>query len=86
MNARYTARKREGIPGPQIPDDEPFLVIRAQDILAIPAINWYFCQYFAIEGHDEQVLDELYDHRKAILEWQKSHPTKVADRGPARPV
>lgn len=76
---RYLVRKNDHVGGQPIPEDEPVLVIRAQDRLAIPMIDLYLSLYQ--EGNfDFAVLQELAQHRDAIKAWQAEHGSKVADR------
>lgn len=77
---RYKVTKAEGIDGPPIPDDEPCLVIRAQDVLCARMLLIYLESYAALPEHDPQVLAELARHYAAVHEWQAEHPTKLADR------
>jgi hypothetical protein len=82
--ARYVVQKAPGIDGPPIPADEPCIVIRAQDVLALAMLDAYVGLYGAVQlvtgKGDDQVVDELEQHRRAIEDWQRDHPTKVADR------
>ena len=82
MNQRYTAQKRPGIGGPPIPDDEPFLVIRAQDVLAPLFLHNYIVKYSELEGAQSEVIEELHDHLHELLRWQMENgdKVKVADR------
>jgi hypothetical protein len=77
---RYVVRKADGIPGDPIPDDEPLLVVRGQDVLARRILRWYIEQYEAFRHPDPQVLYELRQHEAVLREWQETHPTKMADR------
>ena len=82
--ARYVVQKAPGVGGNPIPEDEPCIVIRAQDKLALSTIDHYLALWRALSsvapGFDPQVLDELEQHRDAIEEWQREHPVKFADR------
>lgn len=82
MNKRYQVTKREGIDGPPIPDDEPYLVIRAQDTLADFILGTYIDRYLSVYGEvaDPQVIQELKEHRKNLRQWQAVNKTKMADR------
>ena len=83
---RYVVQKAPGIGGDPIPADEPCIVIRAQDKLALSVIDQYLalyraiCAYSVIPGAGSLVIEELEQHRAAIEEWQRDHPTKFADR------
>lgn len=78
--ARYVVRKADGIDGAPIPPDEPCIVIRAQDRLALNAIDHYIDLYSHVPEASGDVVDELEQHRDAIEAWQAEHPTKYADR------
>ncbi len=62
-----------------IPDDEPVLLIRGQDVLAVPLIASYLDLY---DGSDPAVVDQLQVHLDRMIEWQRTHPTKAADVPP----
>jgi hypothetical protein len=82
---RYLVRKAPGVDGPPIPADEPVLVIRAQDELALEMVTHYIGRHI-FKYHSYAPLDpivvELDAHRQAILEWQAANPDRVkrADR------
>ena len=83
MTARYVVRKADGIDGPPIPDDEPCVVIRGQDFLAIGMLATYIGMYKAGPGpKDSRVIEELEAHFERLLDWQDANPDKVkwADR------
>ena len=80
LQARYVVQKAPGIGGPPIPADEPCLVIRAQDILALSVMHHYLTKFVGLTGADSRVMAELMSHRDAITEWQAEHGAKVADR------
>lgn len=78
--ARYVVRKADHVGGAPIPIDEPVLVIRAQDVMALTMMDEYIERYEA-SGHAHQaVLDELRLHREALIDWQAEHRPKWADR------
>jgi hypothetical protein len=79
---RYVVIKRASIPGPPIPPDEPCIVVRGQDVLAVKIHDDYVALYQDLEGADPKVLEELEGHRAALVAWQEAHPdkVKVADR------
>lgn len=77
---RYIVTKAPGVGGLPIPDDEPVLVIRAQDVLALPMINIYMAFYAELDGADLGILIDLGIHKATLLEWQNEHGTKVPDR------
>ena len=78
--ARYVVRKADGIGGAPIPEDEPCIVIRGQDRLALRMMDHYLAHYATVPLPDSTVLDELRQHRDAIVAWQEEHPPKWADR------
>lgn len=73
----YTERiqDRDGL----IPDDEPVLLIRGQDVLAVPMIDEYLDRYAELAGTDASLIDVLEAHRERVEAWQRSHTPKVAD-------
>lgn len=81
-NPRYVTHKREGVDGPPIPDDEPYMVIRAQDKLASTMLAFYLGLYGSLpdKDRDSAVTAELMEHMRKLNRWQAMHPTKYADR------
>jgi hypothetical protein len=80
---RYLVRKADGVDGPPIPDDEPVLVIRAQDVLADVMMAAYLAHYQVLGAYyDPAVVADLKVHRTALQAWQAAHADaiKVADR------
>ena len=79
---RYLVQKAPGIGGPPIPEDEPCLVIRGQDILAPEILFDYIQKYEKEHGKDRAVSVECLRHLAVLIEWQGDHPdkVKVADR------
>jgi hypothetical protein len=77
---RYVIQKAPGIGGSPIAEDEPCLIIRGQDILAIPMMNEYIRRYGEFQDADIEVWAELFEHRRALILWQQTHGKKVADR------
>lgn len=78
---RYVGlRKAVGVPGEPISDLEPYLVIRAGDVLAISMANAYLKSYADIGGDDPRIIAQLISHQQAIADWQRGHGSKVADR------
>lgn len=78
--ARYVVRKADHVGGAPIPDDEPVLVIRAQDVLAVRMMRLYLDLYTLLPDHTDEVVDELNDHLDDLVGWQLEHTTKTADR------
>lgn len=81
---RYRVTKAPHVGGPPIPDDEPCLVIRAQDPLAAYVLNAYLTAYRARYGakRDLGVDRDLQAHADTLNAWQAAHPdrVKMADR------
>lgn len=79
---RYTVQKSPGVGGAPIPEDEPCLVIRAQDVFAPVMLRIYSALYIDVEEHDPEILEELKDHLDKVMHWQAIHPlrVKIADR------
>lgn len=84
MTPRYRVEKREGVKGPAIPDDEPYMVIRAQDKLAVIMMDTYLAAYDSLPAgaRDPRVIDELLTHRADLVAWQEANRgrCKYADR------
>lgn len=75
--SRYQVTKSNGVGGDPIPHDEPVLVIRAQDILALRMMNEYIHAYEAMTKHNPEVLERLNNHRIALREWQERNKDKM---------
>jgi hypothetical protein len=80
MKMRYKVTKNYGIDGPPIDNNEPVLVIRAQDVLAPFIMLTYIEKYKELQGYDDLVVKELREHLSEIIKWQLYNPVKVADR------
>ena len=78
--ARYVVQKAPHVGGAPIPEDEPCIVIRGQDVLALAMMDYYLDTYCNHPDADPTVLVELASHRDAIEAWQEQHPPKWADR------
>ena len=79
---RYVVQKAEGVGGKPIPEDEPCIVIRGQDVLASVMLELYLLMYARFEAPDFEVIAELTEHQSRLHEWQEQHLTslKLADR------
>lgn len=79
---RYLVQKAPGVGGDPIPEDEPCLVIRAQDIMALATLRTYIEYYSIGRPWDYAVVVDLEAHLQALIDWQADHPDKVkwADR------
>lgn len=80
---RYIVSKAQGVGGNPIPADEPVLVIRAQDLLAVESMCNYIKAYDDLPNGDPEVMADLGRHLSALIAWQAANPEKikVADRG-----
>lgn len=67
-----------------IPDDEPVLLVRAQDACALATIDAWLDQADAIDV-DEHTFALVREHRQRILDWQAWHGTKVPDAPQSTP-
>ena len=77
---RYVVQKAEGVGGNPIPEDEPCIVIRGQDILADRVLRDYLVNYCKFDNADPSVIAELRYLRTRVKDWQRIHGYKVADR------
>jgi hypothetical protein len=62
-----------------IPDDEPVIVLRAQDMHAIAALSVYW-QACADGGADDEHLKAITETHRRFSLWQQQNPGKV--KGP----
>jgi hypothetical protein len=80
----YRVRKAPGVPGKPIPADEPILVVRGQDALAIPHTMAYGDRYLATYGDkaDPKVMESIQRLAFQMFLYQTEHPdrVKMADR------
>lgn len=61
-----------------IPDDEPVLLVRGQDVMAVPTIEAWIRGARKV-GVDPALLDAMEQHRTRVIEWQADHGNKVPD-------
>lgn len=61
-----------------IPDDEPVLLIRGQDVMAVAAIETWIRGAQQV-GVDPALIDAMECHRTRIIEWQADHGNKIPD-------
>lgn len=61
-----------------IPEDEPVLFIRGQDICAVPALDAWVAAASAVGASGDIVLTIL-EHRERIIAWQAAGHVKVPD-------
>lgn len=73
---RYIVTKAPGTPGLPIPEDEPCLVIRAQDVLALAMMREYIRRATEI-GVSPEVMSELYGHEYRLETWRAENPSKI---------
>lgn len=79
---RYIVSKGNGVGGPPIPPDEPVLVIRGQDVLALQMLDHYLALYARSEFVDPAVASDLSKHRDALVVWRRNNRDRIkaADR------
>ena len=80
---RYLVQKAPGVGGKPIPEDEPCLVIRGQDLQAVAMLKTYIAFYQTLGyAADPKVIADLEEHLDALIEWQGDHAVdcKWADR------
>ena len=79
---RYIVDKAPGVGGHPIPPDEPCLVVRGQDRLAVNVLVHYITEYVQLPEADPAVVADLGAHLQALAQWQKEnvHKIKMADR------
>lgn len=61
-----------------IPDDEPVLLIRGQDICAVAAVDAWLKAAREL-GADEATIAAVQRHRLRVVEWQESNAAKLPD-------
>lgn len=61
-----------------IPDDEPVLLIRGQDVCAVDAINAWIGAARSV-GADPELIAGIERHRERVIEWQEDARWKVPD-------
>ena len=66
-----------------IPDDEPVIVFRARDIL-LPTVLASYYNLCSEAGSPPHHLNGILEAREAVVEWQKTHDTKVPDSNSLR--
>jgi hypothetical protein len=62
----------------KIPEGEPVLLLRGQDVAAPFALRAYAGQA-ALEGADDDLVGKVLDHADAMEEWQRTHTSKTPD-------
>lgn len=72
----YDARIQDG--AGLIPDDEPVLLIRGQDVCATAALDGWVAEAIA-QGVDADLVDLILTHRDTMEAWQAAHGAKVPD-------
>jgi hypothetical protein len=85
ISGRYIVQKAPGVGGEPIPEDEPCVVIRGQDILAPVMLKIYQDLYLSLAPYgavDGRVIDDVDNHGDRLRDWQMEHPGKIkwADR------
>ena len=75
--SRYIVQKAPGVDGPPIPEDEPVLVIRAQDVLAPLMMKLYRQAYENMPDCNSEVIQRLCHHQLEITIWREANADKV---------
>lgn len=75
--SRYVVQKAEGVEGDPIPADEPCLVVRGQDKLALETLEFYRTRYRQEEGFSDEVEARLVAERDDLVAWQAANPDRV---------
>jgi hypothetical protein len=65
-------------PAGLIPEDEPVLLLRGQDILA-PELLLRWAAKLRLRGGDPAMARIVEDHAQAMLEWQARRKQKLPD-------
>jgi hypothetical protein len=74
--AKYTGLRKTD--GGEIPEGEPYFILRARDILVIPAIETY--RSLAVTAQrPPSFIGEIDAHIERIRQWQAQHGTKLPD-------
>jgi hypothetical protein len=80
--SKDTGRVHSGIPesdaefaAPIIPDDEPVLLLRAQDVCAAPTLRHY-AELLQSQGADKELVDAVLGHADRMERWPRK---KVPD-------
>lgn len=74
--AKYSKSKDAEIVRRCVASDEPFIVFRAQDLLATTLLHQY--EGLAIEAEcDEEFVDGIRARRREFAEWREDHPDKM---------
>lgn len=67
-----------------IPDEEPCLLFRGQDVCAPHALDVYARLLHSMDG-DRNIVDAVYAHADAMRAWQATHVKKMPDLAPPDP-
>lgn len=70
-SAKYGNPEIEGIG-----TDEPVLIIRAKDLLAVPGTNGYG-DLARANDRDPEFVESVYELGAEMKEWQEQHPDLV---------
>jgi hypothetical protein len=60
--------------GEPIPDNEPIIIFRAKDVLAVPALQYYM--YLCKDDNHRQVIDGRIED---FLTWQAENPKSTKE-------
>lgn len=62
-----------------IPEDEPVVLLRGQDVSTVPAMRAWLSDYQDQGGDDPALIGAIEEHIVRVLAWQQEHMAKVAD-------
>ncbi len=66
--------------GQEIPEDEPIMLIRARDWLALPIIAYYYAMSLRDSCTDYH-LSGVWDRMQAFMQFRKDHPERMKQPG-----
>lgn len=69
--------------GDVVPEDEPLIVFRARDYLALPLLH-YYASLSRLDGCTDFHLDGINNRIRAFEQFQKEHPERMKQPGITR--
>lgn len=72
--AKYVVTRTDGTP---VPVDEPYFVVRAQDILAQKMIRHYINELGEFGMMNTQIWKDILAHLDRLEDWQDANRDKV---------
>lgn len=71
--AKYKVTRTDGV---LVPEGEPYFVIRAKDVFAVPIMEEYLV-YAEKHNLPQEFLSALRSHIADVITWQREHRDKV---------